>query len=279
MNHRILLDKLEHYRLRGCALHLLQSYLNNRYQNIFYTNKIFSDHLPITIGVPQSSVLGPFLFFVYINDLPNTCNAKMMLFANDSVMVCDDSDIQRLKSKTEKEFYIIEEWTKINKVSLNYNKTKCMLFSRGKSSVKNFASNTTNGPLTNDNVIKYLGVIFDHRVSWEQHTQHVVAKLCMAKGLLTKLRHYVQVTVLRNVYFDIVHSYLQYGVTSWSNAASKCTKKIQAHQNYIIKIITKTSSFKTKLLPIYSDLKLLKLNNIFNLEVLKIVFKFQVSLF
>ena len=54
-------------------------------------------------------------------------------------------------------------------------------------------------------------------------------------------------------------------------------KKIQFHQNYIIKIIIKTSFFKTKLLPSYSDLNLLKLN-IFNLEVLKFVFKFQAKL-
>ena len=85
----------------------------------------------------------------------------MILNADYSAMVCDDCDIQRLKSKTEKKFHKIEEWTKINKISLNYNKTKCMLFSRGKSSVKNFAINTTNGPSTNNIVIKYLVFIFD----------------------------------------------------------------------------------------------------------------------
>ena len=54
-----------------------------------------------------------------------------------------------------------------------------------------------------------------------------------------KLGHYVPVTVSRNVYFGIVHLYLQYGVTSGGNAASKYTKKIQVHQNYITKTITK----------------------------------------
>ena len=121
-----------------------------------------------------------------------------------------------------------------------------MVFSLGKSSVKNFAINTANGPLTNCNVIKYTGVIFDHKLSWEQHTQYVATKLCIAIGLLTKLRCYVPVMVLRNVYFGSVHSYLQYGVTSWGNAASKYTKNPRAQKLY--NQITKPSSFKTKLL-------------------------------
>ena len=109
---------------------------------------------------------------------------------------------------------------------------KCILFSRGKCSVKNFAVNTTDGPLTNNNVTKYLGVIFDHKLSWEQHIQYVVAKLCVARGHLTKLWHYVPVTVLRSVFFDIVHSYLQYGATSWGNAASRACER--GFRGYIV---------------------------------------------
>ena len=90
-----------------------------------------------------------------------------------------------------------------------------------------------------------------------------------------KLRHNVPVAALRNIYFGIVYSYLQYGVTSWGNAASKYTTRIQIQQNYIAKILTQTPFFRKKLLPIYSNLNLLKFNNIFNLEVLKFVYKFR----
>ena len=90
-----------------------------------------------------------------------------------------------------------------------------------------------------------------------------------------KIRHYLPVEALCNVYFGIVYFYLQYGVTSWGSAASKYTTRIQIQQNYIDKIITKTPFFRKKILPIYSYLNLLKFKNIFNLEVLKFVLKFR----
>ena len=90
-----------------------------------------------------------------------------------------------------------------------------------------------------------------------------------------KLRYYVPVAAMRNVYFGIVYSYLQYGATSWVNAASKFTTKIHIQENYIVKILAKTPCFRKKLLPIYSYLSLLKFNNIFKLKILKFVFKFR----
>ena len=134
----------------------------------------------------------------------------MSLHADDFVTLCDYSYIQKLKNKTENEFYEIDIWIKINKISLNYKKTKHVLFSRGKSFVQNFAINTTNGSLINSNVIKNLGVVFGHKLSWKQHTHYVAAKLCKARRLLTKLRRFVSVTVSRNAYFGIVHSYLMW---------------------------------------------------------------------
>ena len=96
-----------------------------------------------------------------------------------------------------------------------------MLYTRSKSTaVNNFVITTSERPLTNKSVIKYLVVLFDNKLNWEQHIQYVLAKLCIARGVLMKLRHYAPEAVLRNVYFGIVYSYLKYGVTTWGNAAS-----------------------------------------------------------
>ena len=132
-----------------------------------------------------------------------------------------------------------------------------------------------NGIINSKTNIKYLGVMIDNKLSWDKHIQYVEQKLCTARGILNKIKYYAPQTVLRSGYFGLVYPYLKYCVTSWGNAALKYINKIQVQQNYIVKTLARTNRYKTKLLPLYNQLNLLKLNQIFELEVLKFVFKFK----
>ena len=99
VNHKILLQKLDHYGIRGSALSWFESYLDNRKQYV-YVNGETSDLKIISCGVPQGSVLGPLLFLLYINDLPNISNVlDFYLFADDTNIYYEDVSLISLEKK------------------------------------------------------------------------------------------------------------------------------------------------------------------------------------
>ena len=94
VNHEILLTKLEHYGIRGNMLHWFKSYLSNRKQYVSINGKS-SLPLDISCGVPQGSILGPLLFLLYINDIPNTSDVlNFYLFADDTNIYYESNPLQ-----------------------------------------------------------------------------------------------------------------------------------------------------------------------------------------
>ena len=102
VNHSILLKKLEHYGIRGTAMNCFTSYLIDRQQYVS-VNGHCSNYLNITCGMPQGSVLGPLLFFIYINDLPNSTKVlTFYLFADDTNIYFESSDLILLQKAINK---------------------------------------------------------------------------------------------------------------------------------------------------------------------------------
>ena len=136
MNHKILLSKLEHYGVRGSLLKWFESYLTDRKQYVFL-NGVSSETLLMTCSVPQGSVLGPLLFLIYINDLPNISDKlKFFLFADDTNMYYESNDLIEIEKTVNKELKKFSQWLNLNRLALNVGKTNFVIFRSTKRAAK-----------------------------------------------------------------------------------------------------------------------------------------------
>ena len=128
VNHAILLKKLHVYSIRGLAFDWIKSYLSNRYQYVQY-HGCDSAFQKVSCGVPQGSILGPLLFLLYINDITNvSVILHLILFADDTSVFFSHHDPTSLTNIIQTELQKLSLWFKANKLSLNIDKTKFMVF-------------------------------------------------------------------------------------------------------------------------------------------------------
>ena len=194
----LLLKKLEHYGIRGTALGLFRSYLSNRKQctNI---NSILSELISIELGVPQGSILGPFLFLVYINDLPNSSLLLSKLFADDTCLLFSANSVANLQNIANQEIAKIEKWMTSNKLTLNHTKSKFMVINkRGGNCNLNVRIN--NELIEQVYSIEYLGITIDSDLSWNEHINQLESSLSTAPRIISELRHYVSCECLKSYY-------------------------------------------------------------------------------
>ena len=119
VDHDILLAELEHYGIRGIPLKLFKTYLAERTQHTPINNDI-SETLPINIGVPQGSVLGPLLFLIYINNLHNIVTySDIHHFADVTNLLYASKSIKDINRKVNLDLKNIIHWLRASKISLS----------------------------------------------------------------------------------------------------------------------------------------------------------------
>jgi len=213
----ILLSKLEHYGFRQVANIWFQNYLTNRFQyvSIGETN---SSLLPIYCGVPQGSVLGPLLFLLYINDLPQCSDFCKLLFADDTTLQLSNTDPTRLFHDANSQLDNVSDWFKANLLTLNIKKTKFILFSPPDKEYSNASDGLYIDDVEIDRIgqnestksFKFVGFHLDECLSWEFHIKNIVKSLSLANYTIARTKHILPLTVRKTIYMTLFQSHLWY---------------------------------------------------------------------
>jgi len=205
---------LFYYGVKGTPLKLLASYLDNRFQctKIGDTKSFFN----VTCDVPQGSVVGPLLFLTYINDIVKAFNFNTVLYADDINLHISEKNHETLEKTVNNELKKIDHWVHANKLCFNYSKSNFMLVNNRKNI--NFSVSINHHPISKQRSLKYLGVILDDKLNWKPQIEKLVTQLSKSCEMLFKLKHYINISVLKSVYVALFHSYLTYSILNWGRA-------------------------------------------------------------
>ena len=180
--------------------------------------------------------------------------------------------MELLEQEVNVELEKVYNWLCSNKLTLNISKSKCMIITR-KRNILPMSIKIDNIELEQCQSYKYLGVIFDKDLSWKQHIEHICGKITKTVSSLALLRHRTSISVLREVFYALINSYLKYGIIVWGNAAEIILHPLKVLVNKAIRIMTFAPFGPIDLKPIYKELELLDLDQLFLLEQAKFMYK------
>ena len=273
----ILLNKLSHYGIRGIALDWFRSYLTGRQQYVRFA-ETDSERQSIKCGVPQGSVLGPLLFIIYMNDLPlSLTKSKCIMFADDTTVYCSGNNHADLIMTLKYDLEILIDWFRANKLSLNVSKTNYIVFRNRENSSEEKHSLKIGDMLINEvKSTKFLGLIVDNKLSWKEHTDHVHRKISSAMYALNAAKHSLGEKSLKLLYNSLIKSHLCYGLTLWGSAPKSCLHKLETTQKKAVRVV-KHAKYNDHSLPLFRELNVLKITDLYKISIGKLMFKHSVS--
>ena len=177
IDHNILLHKLNYYGIENNNLSLFKSYLQNREQYVELQNQYSSQYIPINIGIPQGSILGPLLFIIYINDFHLSTNfLDFILYADDTCLI--NSFRQNKSSIINEELQKVYQWLSANKLSINTIKTKFMIFHNYQKNISNSIRiiKVNNQIIERVKKFNLLGININKHLQWKYHTDTICKK-------------------------------------------------------------------------------------------------------
>ncbi|MEW8545747.1 MAG: reverse transcriptase family protein [Candidatus Thiodiazotropha sp.] len=219
--HRRLLLKLQAYGFGGEIVSWIKDFLNDRRQKVI-VNGEDSDWQEITSGIPQGSVLGPVLFIIYINDLPDTLRSVCKIFADDSKIyrsIEDEAD----QILIQEDLFKICDWGE--RWLLEFSIPKCKAVQYGNIrlehtyQMRDSSHEIIDIPTVSEE--KDLGITFEKSLKFNKHVVNVVNRCKRLTGLIRRTFKYMNKSLFLQLYKSMIRSIVDYGIVVWYPTSKK----------------------------------------------------------
>ena len=237
IDHRILINKLKHIGMSKDATEWIKSYLKNRLTYVDIENQK-SSYKNVTCGVPQGSVLGPLLFLIYVNDMPQSVDCQLILYADDSCLSVTHKDVTYIEQVLNKNLSCLCDWLIDNKLSIHLGKTESILFGTRnklkKSSILNI--NYKSEKIVQKQKVKYLGITLDDNLSGKSMVHQVTTKINNKIRFLYRKQKFFNKDIRRMIMNAMIQPHYDYACNSWYPLLTQNFKnKLQVSQNRCIR--------------------------------------------
>ncbi|XP_065672152.1 uncharacterized protein LOC136089977 [Hydra vulgaris] len=209
--HKRLLLKLNAYGIKGKFLNWIEAFLNNRIQRVVQGEAV-STWKKVSSGVPQGSILGPFLFITYINDLPEKIKNMVKIYADDTKILSAVYSIEDAKL-VQRDLNIIEDWSE--KWLIKLNESKCVVMQYGKNNI-NFNYIVNGSKINNSTHERDLGVNFDTSLKWKKHIVACSSKANAIMGMIKNTFVHLNQHLLKQLYTTFVRPLIEFAAPVWS---------------------------------------------------------------
>ena len=239
VNRCVLLDKLAHYGVVHSSHTWFESYLSNQIQSVKF-NGLLSKWGFVCVDVPQVSILGPLLFSIYVNVVKSS---QFNMYADDTQLHCCGRDLSLVQKDFQGDIDQVQVWLQANRLQLNISKSVLMLIgSRQKLQSHKVSISIGGKDLMQVASTKYLGVVIDQHLTWQNHINHILKSvrskvygLCRLKPLPT--------SVLVTLYCGYVLPICDYCDTVWSPSTAVLSKSLERIHSRFVNSLSRADTF------------------------------------
>ena len=230
--HNRLLTKLHAYGINGNILQWIKAFLSNRKQRV-RVNSSYSKYTNVTSGIPQGSILGPILFIIYINDLPDCVQSICKIFADDTKAYKPSIAHDQIQ----KDPFSLLEWSALWLLGFNFSKCGVLHIGTNNPQHEYYWDKEKSKPLKKVTSEKDVGVIFSGDLKFDQHISTIVSKANQLVGIVKRSFTHLDKDTFVKIYKAIIRPHIEYANVIWHPRFKKQMKCIESVQRRATKLV------------------------------------------